>query len=194
MRVRIYLAREVIRRVWRPRVLRTAVGALWCAGGGCIGVVLGLGRVLTYWAAGALEGWIRGCGGGSEGVTPDVTPNHPNHPKMAKKGQKGDIRGIWAYPCHMGPNGHIQAQYGQKGHIRAVNGLNPRTQPIWTCRGRIWPNPADLGCHPRFDPFHPFWSYLGHIWPKRVKYGQKGDIWGAGAKSGYPGQSRPRYG
>ena len=98
MRVRIYLAREVIRRVWRPRVLRTAVGALWCAGGGCIGVVLGLGRVLAYWAAGVLEGWIRGCGGGSEGVTPDspqitqITPKWPKRVKMVIFGVFGVIQ------------------------------------------------------------------------------------------------------
>ena len=76
---------------------------------------MGLGRVLTYWAAGVLEGWIRGCGGGSEGVTPDVTPNHPNHPKRVKRvifGVFGHIHAIWAQMGISRPKGAKRGIFG----------------------------------------------------------------------------------
>ena len=85
--------------------------------GGCIGVVLGLGRVLTYWAAGVLEGWIRGCGGGSEGVTPDspqITQITPKWPKRAKRvifGVFGVIQAKWAQMGISRPNMAIWAKY-----------------------------------------------------------------------------------
>jgi len=112
---------------------------------------------LAYWAAGVLEGWIQGCGGGSEGVTPDspqITQITPKWPKRAKRvifGVFGVIQAKWAQMGISRPNMAIWAKYrpniaywaymvlagAEYGQIRLIWGVTPDLT-LFTPFGHIW--------------------------------------------------------
>ena len=82
----------------------------------------------------------------------------------------------WSYPGPILPKGLKRAIK------RAISPLNGRYTPSGAEKGEIRVKRVKSGYFGYLALFDP-------KWPKRVKYGQKGDIWGLGVQNGQNGQN-----